>query len=111
MFGRSQRDSGMVMERNNRISDAQRLHLLNSSQVQVKIEKSWRLNNLMQAHRKDQSQTDPRHLDGRSVASAAARGRTGGPRPRRSKANWRVKQAVDDLVWALVNSKEFLYRH
>ena len=37
MFGRSPRDTGLESERNNRITDAQRLHLLNSSQVQRKI--------------------------------------------------------------------------
>ena len=110
MFGRSQRDSGYVMERNNRISDAQRLHLLNSSQVQGKIERSWRLKQLLQNHRKDQAKLvralwfavlsrPPLYAEEQEALTHAAEGNAG------------VKQATDDLVWALVNSKEFLYRH
>ena len=38
MFGRSSRDTGLVGERNNSPSAAQRLHLLNSSHIQKKIE-------------------------------------------------------------------------
>ena len=43
MFGRPSRDTGLESERNNQPSDAQRLHLLNSSHVQKKIERSKRL--------------------------------------------------------------------
>jgi hypothetical protein len=110
MFGRSQRDSGRIMERGNAISDAQRLHLLNSSQIQGKIERSWRLKNLMQAHRKD-----PTALVRAIWMAVLSRP----PLPeeelealghaRESKLG--TKQSADDLVWALVNSKEFLYRH
>lgn len=110
MFGRSQRDSGFVMERNNKISDAQRLHLLNSSQVQGKIEKSWRLKNLLQGNRGNPSKvvravwlavlSRPPLPEEESEALAHGFENKQG-----------AKQAVDDLVWALVNSKEFLYRH
>lgn len=110
MFGRSQRDSGFVMERNNRISAAQRLHLLNSSQVQGKIERSWRLKNLLQNHRGDQAKLvravwlavlsrPPLPDEEREAIDYASAGNAG------------LKQATDDLVWTLVNSKEFLYRH
>ncbi len=43
MFGRPPRDTGMLSERNNAPTTAQRLHLLNSSQVQQKIVRSYRL--------------------------------------------------------------------
>ena len=110
MFGRSQRDSGSLMERNNQISAAQKLHLLNSSQVQGKIERSWRLKNLMQAHRKDQSKLiraiwlsvlsrPPLYSEEQEAVNHGSESKLG------------IKQATDDLVWALVNSKEFLYRH
>lgn len=110
MFGRSQRESGIVMERNNKISDAQRLHLLNSSQVQGKIEKSWRLKNLLQGNRANPSKVV------RAVWLAVLSRPPLPEEEREALANsftdkQGAKQAVDDLVWALVNSKEFLYRH
>src|ERR1019366_4846347 len=40
MFGRPPRDTGLESERNNRITAAQKLWLLNSSQMQRKIEQS-----------------------------------------------------------------------
>jgi len=47
MFGRPARDTGLESERNNQPSDAQRLHLLNSTHIQDKIERSVRLNALV----------------------------------------------------------------
>jgi hypothetical protein len=49
MFGRPARDTGLESERNNQPTDAQRLHLLNSTDIQRKIEQSQRLRQLMQA--------------------------------------------------------------
>ncbi len=43
MFGRPPRDTGLLSERNNTPSTAQQLQLLNSSQVQQKIARSYRL--------------------------------------------------------------------
>lgn len=110
MFGRSQRDSGRFTERNNRISDSQRLHLLNSSQVQTKIERSWRLKKLTETHRKDPSalvravwvavlSRPPLPAELQEAMAHVTESKLG------------LKPATDDLVWALVNSKEFLYRH
>lgn len=110
MFGRSPRDTGMVMERNNQITDAQCLHLLNSSQVQGKIAQSWRLKNLVEKYHGNQADLV------REVWMAVLSRQ---PTPAEEQAaldygrvsKLGIKQATDDLVWALVNSKEFLYRH
>lgn len=109
LFGRPPRDSGMLSERNNRPTAAQRLHLLNSSHVRRKIERSETLKAKMAAARRNPaagvedlylmilSRKPTQHE--RSVVAdyfknSGARGR-----------------AAFDLVWALVNSPEFLCRH
>jgi len=110
MFGRPARDTGLLAERNNQPTDAQRLHLLNSSHIQTKIENSRRLRGIIAGGRRDRRQmirTLYLHILSRdptseelAVAEQHFRGKGVDP-----------KQAADDLVWALLNSKEFLYRH
>ena len=110
MFGRSPRDTGYFTERNNRITASQRLYLLNSSQIQGRIEKSWRIRNLVQAQRKDERglvraiylavlSRPPIYAEERAALDYAG------------ESMLPPKQAADDLIWALINSKEFLHRH
>jgi hypothetical protein len=109
LFGRPARDTGWESERNNRVSDAQLLHMLNSSHVQRKIQDGPNLAALMRDNRNPRDLVSQIYLtvlsryptddEGKLVAahsqSGAARGQA----------------AVVDLVWALMNSAEFLYRH
>src|SRR6185295_11742189 len=57
-FGRPPRDTGLETERNNRLTASQSLHLLNSSHIQQKIERSPKFNYLFQ------NQKDPTTLVG-----------------------------------------------
>jgi hypothetical protein len=108
LFGRPARDNGMESERNNRLSDAQQLYMLNSSYVQRKIQQGPRIQALMRNR-------DPRELlsqlyltilsrypteDELRLVGAHAQPRSG-----------RRQSVVTDLIWALLNSSEFLYRH
>ena len=110
MFGRPARDTGLESERNNQPTDAQRLHLLNSSHVQDKIERSARLNGLIRAAKGNRRMLInmiylnilSRYPTQAELAAAEEYFRTKG-------INFR--QAVNDLAWALINTKEFLYRH
>jgi hypothetical protein len=110
MFGRSARDTGLESERNNQPTDAQRLHLLNSSHVQRKIERSERLRRLIDTNRRNPPALIrliymnilSRYPTEAEVKVAEEYARTSGLRP---------DQAVNDLAWALINTKEFLYRH
>jgi hypothetical protein len=106
-FGRPPRDTGLADERNERVSAAQRLYLLNSSHVQIKLEQGPRLQALFRGR-------DPRRVvpelyltiltrlptDEEERTARAYFDRAPGPR-----------EAAVDLAWALVNSAEFLYRH
>ena len=51
MFGRPPRDTGLESERNNRPTADQRLHLLNSSHIQLKLEQSRMIPFLVQSNK------------------------------------------------------------
>ncbi len=110
MFGRPSRDTGLASERNNEPTDAQRLHMLNSTHIQNKIERSWRLRQLLKDAKGNKKnvirklyliilsrQPTPDEI---AVAQAYYK-----------SAKMNSRQGAVDLAWALINSKEFLYRH
>jgi hypothetical protein len=109
MFGRPSRDTGLESERSCEISDRQRLHLINSTHIKDKIERSWRLNNALRAGKRK-----PPVLARQIYMNVLSRPPT---EEELSLAKDHLKgmgderQAAIDLAWALVNSKEFLYRH
>lgn len=111
LFGRPPRDTGLESERNNRSSAAQRLHMLNSSHIQRKIERSAKLRPLMQSKR------NPRQVVNSLYLTILSRFPTQNELnivkeyspPTTGKLKGR--DAAIDLVWALINSTEFLYRH
>ena len=109
LFGRPPRDTGMENERNNRPTAGQRLHLLNSSHVQRKIENSPKFASLMLGSAKPRDVADGMYLailsrypTGKELLAVADYARSGSLRPR---------DVAVDLAWALINSSEFTYRH
>jgi hypothetical protein len=108
-FGRPARDTGVESERNNRLTASQSLHMLNSSHIQQKIERGPKLNYLLQ------NQKDPQTL----VATLYLMILSRFPTPEELKTVSEYSQAgqvkgrdaVIDLIWSLMNSAEFLYRH
>ncbi|MHC4692347.1 MAG: DUF1553 domain-containing protein, partial [Planctomycetota bacterium] len=109
MFGRPPRDTGLESERNNRPTASQRLHMLNSSHIQRKIEQGRKLRNLMQA------KGNMRQLATRFYLTILSRFPTDEEvkiveEYSKSQRNNRRIVAID-LTWALINSPEFLYRH
>jgi hypothetical protein len=109
MFGRPPRDTGLESERNNRPSAAQRLHLLNSSHIQRKIEQSRQIRSLLRSESglREIATTlyltilsrYPTEEELKTVTAYSESGEV-----TRREATW-------DIVWALINSAEFLYRH
>ena len=91
-------------------TDAQRLWLLNSSAMQRKLEGSPRIRRILRESRDDPGRTVnslyllilARPPDAGELEVATAYYKTPGINP---------KQATDDVAWALINSKEFLFRH
>jgi len=110
MFGRPVRDTGLESERSNLPSDIQERYLLNSTDIQRRIERSPRLREILKAARWKRSEVIQqvyllllsRYPTPEETAVAEKYYQTEG---------LGFKPATDDLVWTLINSKEFLYRH
>jgi len=110
LFGRPPRDTGLHAERSNKPSAAQRLHLLNSSHILGKMNRSRRLGKLMRITGGDLRPPATRLYltilsrlpteDELKVVEAYSRGE-----------ETKGQKALTDLAWALVNSSEFQYRH
>jgi hypothetical protein len=109
MFGRSPRDTGLESERNNRPTAEQRLHLLNSSHIQAKIQQSSKLRALVQPGGSPRAPIDALYLTILSRMPSDEELRVVGAYFQSFIGNkW---PAVVDTVWALINCAEFLYRH
>lgn len=109
LFGRSARATGLESERTVRPSAAQRMHLLNSSHIQDKIRNSARLGAILASGRSRREMVEEVYLTVLSryptmqeIREAEAYANLGVARGR---------EAWNDLMWALINSEEFRYRH
>ena len=108
MFGRPPRDTGYESERNNEPSTPQRLQLLNSRQVLGKIQSGQLVRKMM---------NQKNNADGLRDLYLAVLSRRPDPEETRIataylEASGRDKrEAACDLAWALINTKEFQYRH
>ena len=109
MFGRPPRDTGMESERTNKPTPAQRLHFLNSSHIQRKLEQGGRIQPLLQEEGSVREAVPAIYLTilsrfptEQELAAVEAYAKT---------PDLKNRQALQDLVWALVNSMEFQYRH
>ena len=109
LFGKPARDTGLESERNNRTSDAQRLHMLNSSHVQRKIQQGPKLVALMRDSKNPRELVSQiyltvlsRYPTDEEWKTMLAHSQSGAPKGR---------DALVDLVWGLINSTEFMYRH
>lgn len=107
-FGRPSRDTGLEAERNNRITANQRLYLLNSTHIQRKIEQGPKLQALLRARPGPREFVDniyytilsrPPTDDERRIVGAYVLERKD------------PRTAAFDVIWSLINSAEFLYRH
>jgi hypothetical protein len=110
MFGRPARDTGLESERINQISDAQMLHMLNSSHIQKKIANSQRLGEIMRSNR-DRGGGKAIKMLYVNILSRYPTQEELETIAKYFQSNENKRDAANDLIWALINSKEFLYRH
>lgn len=110
LFGRSARATGTESERVNELASPQWLHMLNSGQIQNKLQTGPKLSALLAAAGNNPKETLDKlyltilsrypterdvHIAEQYLKSGVARGR----------------DAWIDIIWALINNPEFLLRH
>ena len=138
LFGRSARATGMALERDSKTSPSQWLHMLNSSHIQQKLDRSGKLKALYTAKMPAEKVLEELYLTVLSRRPTAAETKAAmaytapskwrkptkskSTRDRSSKSGKYKKPAKSvpvrkstydwiDITWALLNSPEFLYGH
>ena len=134
-FGRPARDTGYLMERNNETTYSQRLFMLNSSVIQNKVSNTPFLKTILKDSKGDAEAVVNRiyllilsryptvaeyetvlqnyaeaDLTKPQVVPPDKKGATPAENKKRRQLK-NVNYACKQLIWALVNSKEFLFRH
>ena len=109
-FGRPGRDNGLFTERNSHPTDTQRLYLLNSSDIQRRIERSPLLQAALNASKGNQ-QAMVREVYLTLLSRLPTPAESAVAEKYCKTGGLQIRQAENDLAWALINSKEFLYRH
>ena len=112
MFGRPPRDTGLLSERNLKPTSAQRLHLLNSSHIQAKINKSEKLRGLFRSELSPEESVSRIYLSILSRYPTDEELKTLQDYTKSAEHNGVQKtQVPSDLIWSLLNNTEFLFRH
>ena len=109
LFGRPPRDTGYESERNNQPTSAQRLHLLNSTHIERKIDQSPELQQLLRSPAGLDMVAKQLYLStlSRYPTEAELKAISG----YLNSGGGNRRQAAVDVAWALMNSAEFAYRH
>ncbi len=109
MFGRPGRDTPYEEERSSELSLRQSLYLINSEQFAGKIANSPRIKRLLATIKTDAATVDELYLTTLSRYPTAEE--------RTKLVEYLVKnkssrpQAVQDIAWAVMNAKEFVFNH
>jgi hypothetical protein len=109
-FGRPARDTGLESERNNKPTAGQQLFLLNSTDVQNRIAHNWRAGQLANAAA-DQRAGVVRWLYMTMLSREPTPDEVAVVDAYLDAPGADKQQAAEDVIWAIFNSKEFLYRH
>ncbi len=107
LFGRPPRDTPYECERCSDPSMRQALYFLNSDHLEGKVAASPRLKRLLDAKKSDAEIIDELYLAALSRPATAAERQQVTDYLSRNKTT--RAQAVQDLAWALLNTKEFLF--
>lgn len=102
MFGRPPRDTGLESERNNRLTAAQALHLLNSNHIRNKLKKGPGLKEITQGQGNNDWSTSS--IERLFLAILSRR-----PTPHEEQTLAGLPD--HDVAWALINTDEFLFHH
>jgi hypothetical protein len=110
MFGRPNRDTGLEAERSRASSPAQRLFMLNSNEIQAGVQKSPRLREMIKRYGK--KQPDMVKVVYRTILSRGpTKQEMAAFQAYAKKTKGKARYYMPDLAWALLNTKEFLYKH
>lgn len=109
VFGRPQSSTACECERSQEANLSQSLHLLNSEEIQGKLsQENGRAAQLAEDPRKDEEKINELYLIafGRSPEEAEKQASISYVQSKDNK-----REAYEDLIWSLINSKEFLFNH
>ena len=109
MFGRPARDTGLASERNNHITAAQKLWLLNSSALRQKIQQSRMIEYQTTSGKTPHEIAAGMYLG--ILSRYPTEAESGAVESYFKSSKLSLREATVDVAWALMNSDEFLYRH